>query len=259
PVATALVVYTLPAQPGALQLWPLSATTAVATYMCVRGRTAWGWVSLLAAIGVTTVWTVGTGQGLGYGLGVTLINVAPLLMATFFGWTIRPAARDIFLLREEGTERAAAEAAHRAVLDERDRQLVGLDSLVRPLLERLADPHALTESERRACGLLEAQLRDSLRARALAVPAVAEAARSARGRGVDVILLDDHGLDGASDEVVERIVATVVDSVDATVEGTLTIRILPPGRSSLMTVVHSAGEVIDRRVYTVSGELAPAP
>src|SRR5690606_5010959 len=121
-----------------------------------------------------------------YGLSVTLINIAPLLMATFFGLTIRPAARDIFLLREEGTERAAAEAAHRAVLDERDRQLVGLDSLVRPLLERLADPRALTDAERRACGLLEAQLRDSLRARSLAVPMVTAAARAARGRGVDV-------------------------------------------------------------------------
>jgi len=259
PAATALVIYTLPAEPGALQLWPLSASTAVSTYMCVRGRTIWGWMSLLAAIGVTVFWTAGTGQGTGYGLSVTLINIAPLLMATFFGLTIRPAARDIFLLREEGTERAAAEAAHRAVLDERDRQLVGLDSLVRPLLERLADPRALTDAERRACGLLEAQLRDSLRARSLAVPMVTAAARAARGRGVDVILLDDHGLDGASEEIVERILTTVTASLDATVDGTLTIRILPPGRSSLMTVVHSAGEEIDRRVYNASGELTLAP
>ncbi|GEE00722.1 hypothetical protein nbrc107696_11680 [Gordonia spumicola] len=255
PGATLLVLSTLPATPGALQLWPLSASTAVATYMCVRGRTLCGWASMILAIAVTMVWASVSGQGAGYGFTVSLINLAPLVMATFFAWTIRPAARDIFLLRLQGTQRAAAEAAHRAVLDERDRQLVGLDTLARPLLERLTDPSALSDEERRACGLLEAQLRDSLRARSLAVPVVTEAARSARGRGVDVMLLDDHGLDNAPADTVDRIVGTVAESLDSTESGTLTIRILPPGREWLMTVVQSAGDVIDRRVYDSDGLL----
>ena len=36
---------------GLLQLWPLSAATAIYTYMCVRGRTVWAWLGMTANLG----------------------------------------------------------------------------------------------------------------------------------------------------------------------------------------------------------------
>ena len=61
---------------------------------------------------------------------------APLLMATFFAFTIRPLAAAIFELRRQSTVRIASQAAAAAVLEERDARLASLDALARPLLQR---------------------------------------------------------------------------------------------------------------------------
>ncbi|WP_415394332.1 hypothetical protein ACMTN4_00750 (plasmid) [Rhodococcus globerulus] len=243
---------------GLLQLWPLAASTAIYTYMCVRGRTVWAWIGMTTVLASCIIWAERTGQGASYGLSMSAINLAPLLMATFFAWTIRPAAREIFALRRQATVRAAAEAADTAVLDERDAQLTRLDDLARPLLERITGAKPLTEQERLDCQLLEAHLRDTLRAPTLAVPQIAAAARAARTRGVEVVLLDDHALDTAPEEVRDRVIAAATDGLAHTRAGTITIRILPPGRKVLATLVHSTGDTIVRLEYGHDGHpLAP--
>ncbi|MEZ5212140.1 hypothetical protein [Gordonia sp. (in: high G+C Gram-positive bacteria)] len=241
-----------------LEIWPLSATTALGVYLCVRGRTIAAWISIMSAILAAGVWADLTGQGFGYGISISLINLAPMVVATFFGFTIRPAARDIFALRRAGTAAAAAEAADNAALDERDRQLQRLDSEARPLLERLAAPRPLTDAERRSCALVEARLRDSLRAPVLDAPELVDAVWQARTRGVEVVLLDDHGLDGAPDVVRERLVGAMVPALSGAAGGTVTIRILPPGRRVLATVLRASGDDIDRAEYDADGELIAA-
>lgn len=256
PVATAVVLPQLSVDElMILQLWPLSATTALASYMCARGRVWAAWASLLSAIGLCVLWAVAVGEGAGYGLGVSIVKLAPLVMATFFAGTIRPAARDIFALRQASTVAVAKQAADSAVLDERDRQLLRLDARVRPLLERLAEPRPLTAADCLECGLVEAGLRDSLRARALDTPEVIDAARAARVRGVEVVLLDDHGPSGVPGPVRERIVGHVLPVLHRADQGSITIRILPPGRSVLATVLHSDGDDIERAEYDQDGRL----
>ncbi|KXT56938.1 hypothetical protein Y710_10645 [Gordonia sp. QH-12] len=256
PVATVSVLLVVD-DPGVriLTFWPLSATTALCTYLCVRGRTGVAWVSMLAAIGATALWAVRIGEGAGYGISISLINLAPLVMSSFFAITIRPAAREIFLMQGAGTEAAATEAARRAVLDERDRQLGRLDDQARPLLARLADAAPLSADERDECSLVEARLRDSLRAPTFDVRSVADAARQARRRGVEVILLDDHGLVGADDDVRERVIGGAVTALAAARAGTVTIRILPPRRRVVATVLQVAGDVVVREEYDGEGRL----
>ncbi len=259
PIAVNLIFAVAPVPiDGLLQLWPLAASTAIYTYMCVRGRTVWAWIGMATVLASCMLWAERTGQGAANGLSMSAINLAPLLMATFFAWTIRPAARDIFALRRQATVRVAAEAADTAVLDERDAQLTRLDDLARPLLERITKVDLLTSQERLDCHLLEAHLRDTLRAPALAVPHIAAEARAARTRGVEVILLDDHTLDTAPEEVRERVIAVAADALNRARSGTLTIRILPPGRDVLVTIVHSTCDDIVRLEYDPDGHpLAP--
>lgn len=260
PVAVGLVLAVVPVPiDRLLQVWPLAAATAIYTYMCVRGRTLWAWAGMSAMLATCMVWADMTGQGAVYGLSISAINLAPVAMSTYFALTIRPAARDIFALRSQTIARTAAEAADIAVLDERDRQLAHLDALARPLLQRLTDSEPLTEQDHRACTLLEAHLRDSLRAPALTVPRVTTAARAARSRGVEVLLLDDHGLDTAPDEVRARVFDAAVEALEQAATGTLTIRILPPSRHALATIVHSTPDGIARREYGHDGRpVAPA-
>lgn len=256
PVATGLVLTVVPVPiDGLLQIWTLGAATAIYTYMCVRGRTLLAWIGMLATLSVCAVWAELTGQGAGHGIAISAINIAPLLMSTFFSWTIRPAARDIYELREQTTIQVAAEAADLAVLEERDRQLHQLDVVARPLLERITAGEDLSDTACIECRLLEAHLRDTLRAPILTAPNVVEAAWAARARDVEVILLDDHGMNDTPDAVRDRILDAVADLLDAATSGMITVRVLPPRRKTLVTVLHDDNITVRRFEFGHDGAL----
>ncbi|MFD3702154.1 hypothetical protein ACFWUP_03305 [Nocardia sp. NPDC058658] len=224
-------------QATSAQLWTFGSGTVTATFLCVRGRTLAAWCGMLAAIATTAVWAARTGQGAWHGVSISIINLGPLLMATFFAYTLRPAAHAIFQLRAESTKQAGAEAAAAALFAERLAQADRLDRMVRPLLETLAGPAAVTSDVAEECGLVEAYLRDTLRAPVLATGAVIAAAREARRRGVEVILVDDHGLDNADTLVHDRILAAVTTALAGFDSGSVHIRVLPPHRPVLVTIV----------------------
>lgn len=238
-----------------MQLWTFGMSTAVLTFMCVRGRTLLAWVGLILMIGTSMAWGALTGQGAGYGLSYSIINAAPVLMATFFAYTIRPQAKAIYEMREESTRRIAAESAEAAALEERDAQLDRLDELARPLLERIAAGAPLGDDDKLACELLEARLRDSLRAPGLTQGSIVDAVQAARSRGVDVVLLDDHGMNAAEPVVRARLQAAVVAELQALSEGAITIRILPPQRTLMATILISVGETTRRLEFGHNGRV----
>lgn len=238
PAATALVLSVTSVPPtSSWFVWPASVATAVQTFMCARGRMTLAWIGGGATILTCVSWTVATGQGAAAGLAATLVNVGPLVMSTFFALKIRPMAATIFALRARTLQQAAAEAASQAVLDERDRQARHLDAVARPLLEKVAGAGPVTEADVAACVLVEASLRDLLRAPELAAEPVSTAADDARRRGVEVILLDDGALVGVPPAVRDRVLNTIAAHLDSCATGVVTVRILPPRRALLVTVV----------------------
>ena len=257
PVAAALVFAVLPVPlAGSLQTWPLGMSVVIYTFMCVRGRTPAAWLGLALTMSVAIGWAVVTGQGFLYGLSFSAINIAPLLMATFFAFTIRPLAAAIFALRTQSTVRIASQAAAAAALEERDARLASLDALARPLLQRIADGPDPTDEEVLACRLLEAELRDTLRARGLVRPDLARAARSARARGVEVMMLDDRSPDALDDDVRDRIVAATARALDAAEAGAVTVRLLPPGRPVAATILlDDLGDNAHRVEYDHTGHI----
>lgn len=260
PLAMNLVFAVIPAPiDGLLQTWPLGASTAIYTYMCVRGRTPLAWLGMVATLVSCVLWAQRTGQGAGYGLGMSVINLAPLVMSTFFAWKIQPAARDIYVLREQATIRVAADAADLARFEERDRQVRRLDALARPLLERIAAGEDLSDADCTECRLLEAYLRDTLRAPILSEPIVVTAARAARARGVEVILLDDRGMDHVPEATRRGILESVATLLDAASSGTLTVRVLPPLRGTLVTVLHDDADEVTRVELGPDGEPVALP
>ncbi|WP_067853867.1 hypothetical protein [Nocardia shimofusensis] len=169
---------------------------------------------------------------------VAAVSVAVAIMG--------PTQRSLRSLRTEATVRAAAEATLAAENAERDRQLAELDKVARPMLERIAEGADLDPGEREQCRLLEAELRDRLRAPQLATDEIGRAARIARSRGVEVVLLDDGGFAGVARTVREQVFALAVEELTAAECGTVTIRVLPPARRLLATVLVDGGSV-DRR------------
>ncbi|MFC4604035.1 hypothetical protein [Rhodococcus kronopolitis] len=235
------------------QSWPLGASVAIYTFMCVRGRTGYAWLGFIATAATFVAWSIQTGLGAEHGLNVSSRSLPPLLMATYFAYKLRPDARAIAELREQTTRRVAAEAADSATLEERDRQLRRLDELARPLLERISTEAHLDADQRLACRLLEAHLRDTLRAPGLANAPVSDAARAARTRGIEVILLDDGGMDAADAAARKRLLSLVADELDGALDGTVTVRILPPGREAAATVLASSGDGVRRIEFGPDG------
>jgi hypothetical protein len=242
PISTAVVLPQLPVPVDTgVQTWPLSAAVALCGFVSVRGRTAIGWLAMSAVVAVCIVWSAATGQGPAHGIGMSAINIAPLAL------TFRSTAAAVFELRRQSRRRAAENAATSAALDERDRQLERLDHLARPLLDKLASGAELDPAERRACGLLEAALRDGLRAPGLMTVNIVAAARSARARGLQVILLDDGGLAVVEPVVAQRVQTTVADVLAHAKGDVVTARILPPGRPTIASILVS-GPAEDYRI-----------
>lgn len=238
PAAAALVLITLPVPPSAsAQLWPFGGGTAIATYMCVRGKTPWAWGALLSMIGVSIAWSASTRQGVMHGLAISDINLGPLLMATFFARTIRPAAHTVFALGRETARRDEELVDSTALALEYQQQQHHLRTVARPVLDRLAGPEPVDPVLQQECSLLEGHLRDILCAPGFIDERITLAVRHARERGVKVSLEDVHGFDSAAAEVRARLIPVVAELLEQAHTGTIKIRSQPPDRPWIATVV----------------------
>ncbi|MFT4126201.1 MAG: hypothetical protein QM662_08225 [Gordonia sp. (in: high G+C Gram-positive bacteria)] len=227
--------------------------SVLAAFLCVRGRVVVSWLGFLVAIAATVA--VGLARGnVGVWLGPYFGSVAVVLMSTLFAALIRPAAREVYALRAQTVREVAEEAATTAALAERDAQLVRLGGHARRLLERMAAGESLSAADRRDCRLIEARLRDGIRARALDTTELADAVWAARASGARITLLDDSGAElGDADQAraLGDLRAQVVRLLRTADAGTsMTVRVHPPARDRLATIIAVQGE--NRRRIDVS-------
>jgi hypothetical protein len=237
--------------------------TAICIYLSIRGRTAAAWVLMIGCTAACAMWTVDTDRGIGAAVGLMSTTIAALVAATLFSLTIRPAVENIYELRNRSMQSIAAQVAALAVLQENREQMRYLDAEVRPTLNRIARPQPLTDAERDRCRRLEESLRDRLRAPIIAAdPGTAGAAARARGRGIEVVLVDAHGLDDSAPAVRGSVLAAVADALDSTTTGSVVVRVLPPDRALVATVVidpQVPGSEPVRLEFSADGERVDRP
>lgn len=236
------------------QPWAAFAFSYVLGVLALRGRIGAAWLGV-AAVAVTIaavdlVLDVALGS-----LYVSIVALSTVAGASVCALILRPTQRSLRLLHEDAAMRAAAEAAIAAEHAERVRQLDRLDEIARPLLERIARGDELSALEREECWLLEAELRDGLRAPRLVTDELNSAARGARARGVEVLLLDDGGFAGVARAVRRQVVELAVRELDAAEAGSVTIRVLPAGRRNIATVLASAPGGDRRTEIGTTGEV----
>lgn len=256
PIACALVLSVTPAAlDSSLQTWIHSAGTTIYCFMNVRGRRIAPWIGLISMVIVFAVWAAHTGHGAPYGISLVLIDAAPLAMATLLSFTLRPTARSVFSLRTQTTARIADISAQTAAAHERSRQVRHLDALARPLMERIASGDTLTAAEREHCALLEAHLRDRLRAPILSTLDLDDAAYLARARGVEVIFLDDSGPEGPDPAAIDAVHTVASQALGHARSGTVCVRVWPPGRSSVASVFTTDDHGTSRTEIAASGDV----
>ena len=221
--------------------WNLGAVNWLLFFLTFRGRPVLGWLGFGLVAAVTISWAVVVGRGVIEGLNFMMFHAGTLLMGTLFGMLFRRAAQRITALQQEHVDQAASEVAALTELREREVQAAQLNAEARDVLERIAGGDYFGPGEQRGFELLEASLRDTLRGGGLKSPDIAAAARNARLRGAAVILLDDRNdqLDAASSAVVESAVLAELETLH---EGSVTVRLLPPGREIMATIVRNDGQ-----------------
>ena len=235
---------------------PIGASVIVLAFLAVRGRPLAAWLASGCITVVAVLWAAQVGMGAGWGLAITVPGYAVMIMGSLFSVMLRPMTRQIYALRAASAERAAAEAAASAAAEFRGRQLVEFEERAHPTLVSIVERHDFAEDEVRAARLLEAQLRDGIRAPGLDGPQIRAAAWQARSRGVVVLLLDDWGPDVSRDpEVDTRLTDTVVAALHGTLDGQVTARILPAGREPLATVTIDSTDRGERIEVHADGSL----
>ncbi|MBD8506748.1 hypothetical protein HT102_09640 [Hoyosella sp. G463] len=234
------------AQPGAYSvttMWPWAVSTVALAFMAVRGRLGIAWLAAIAIAAAYMAWQLQPGIDIARPISTELLWQFFLLMVcSLFAVTLRRQVRRINATRALAVQLAAERADADARRAERDEQLAYLATTARPLLEAMSGNGSIDHLAERA-RLIEARLRDRIRARALAAEDVLDAAERARARGVEVTLLDDGGLDP---ELAAKVRARVTARLEQMVEGRITVRILPPGRKSVCTIVEDSPRGVER-------------
>ncbi|EGD55120.1 hypothetical protein [Gordonia neofelifaecis] len=222
--------------------------------LAVRGRTGVAWLGGLVSLIAIVVAAAARGEDIAVAVGIVMPgNTGILAMATFFAMLVRPRAQQIGALRRLGERDRQAEGVRMV----RDARLSRLQDQVRPLLEYIASGARLSDDQVAACLLIEAGLRDRIRAPGLDAPEVADAAWDARGRGVRVLLLDDREKATWDDESAQF--AKVRDAavgvlVGARAGAQVTVRLLPERRDSFATIAIAEGGQV-RRIDFPTGDL----
>lgn len=227
-------------------VWHLGANTWLLFFLALRSRALAAWVGMAVMTAITAVWGALTGLGPTVGLTMMQSHVGILLVGTLFAVLLRTTSLRIDILNERSVRSAVDSAATAAARQVRRARVAELATVAVPLLEKITAGAPLDADDRMEFAITEAQLRDSVRGRSLALPAVEAASAAARRRGVDVMLLDDRGESIDDGETLARIVTTVVDVLNAAHGGHVTVRLQPAGRAAAATIVAADGDHVSR-------------
>jgi len=236
--STALVSWQLPTSGWAgYASWHLGANTFLLLNLSLRGRIGWAWTGMGVMTGITLVWTVSTGQGILEGVNLIDRQAGTLLTGTIFAIGLSRTARRILEFNAAKSRLAVEQAALSVTAEERTRQLELLRRDVLPALQSIAGGRELSLFDREEFRILEATLRDSIRARSITREPLISAAVEARRRGVDLLLLDDSRPNELDSLALAQICAWVAGHLGEQRGGSFTARVLPLGREAAASIV----------------------
>lgn len=220
-------------QTGTYASWYVGAMGVVLGVLAVRGQAAMAWLS--AGIVTAIVFQAAGVAGIGTAGVVGMVVLIAAGQAT--AKSLKRANREVEELQTKELETEAALARVRAANLEREKRLKTVLSQAIPALEAVArSKNVLSYSDREALLNLEASLRDDIRGRRLNSEDVKVASAAARARGVQVILLDEGGLDALTDDQLKNVLNKVVHALNSVHAGKIVIR-SPRSEKWLVTVM----------------------
>lgn len=221
-----------PTHLGDYATWYVLGVGTILGASAVRGRRVFAWIGLVVLVIEIALWG-GVGSLASTGLpGVLSLVVTGHAVSIGVERAVK-AARE---LNEKAAQTAAETAAVAAASAVRSQLLEQTLSRALPALNLIAAlGGALNDSQKREAQLLEASLRDEIRGATLLNDQMRDAIKAARERGVEVLVLDEGGLDDLDEAKRSALLAQASASFEAVTEGRLTIR-APKGEDWRITV-----------------------
>lgn len=227
--------YLEPSQMSAYSTWYVMGISSLMTATVIRQQRAIGWAGTVILIIQVILWA-GVAEGIQTGL-------PGALMLVFAGHAISVglarAYRETMQYNKEALDIELEQTANSVASEVRRSRLEAALGGTAPILKLIVAQHGkLSEHQKIEAKLLEASLRDEIRGRTLMNETIREAVRAARKRGIEVTVLDEGGLDSASDFEKVEILNEVVAAIDTVQEGKVTLR-SPAGEPWRVTLVAS--------------------
>ena len=218
--------------------WCTGAGNDLSCGLLMRGRPVYAWAGSAATTLAIIYWVFSTGR--------PLFMIFTYMLAHYFtlaSWhgvahLSTRATTQIAATQRETARLQAQQRAH----EEADRimtsRMASVRQRVTPLLTQIADGKAPTPELRSQAYLLEAELRDEIRAPFFTGTSIVTSAQAARRRGTEVILLDDSGDNTTIDDRARaNAVNYVTKFLNVTQSNRVVIRLNPPRRPTLLTIV----------------------
>ena len=218
--------------------WCTGAGNDLSCGLLMRGRPVYAWAGSAATTLATAYWVISTGRPLFMIFTYMLGHYFTLASWHGVAHLSTRATTQIATTQRETARLQAQQRAH----EEADRimtsRMASVRQRVTPLLTQIAEGRAPTPELRSQAYLLEAELRDEIRAPFFTGTSIVTSAQAARRRGTEVILLDDSGDNTTIDEHTRaNAVNYVTKLLDLTQSNRVVIRLNPPRRPTLLTIV----------------------
>jgi len=213
--------------------WYVSGIGALLAVTAIRGHQVVSWIGSSILSLEVLVWG-GAGALFNTGLAGAL---ALVVAANALSYALARIETETQTFLDKSIELEAAATIEVATRTERSRRLTETLQVSYPLLEKIASGQ-LDQETKSAASLLEAELRDGIRGRDLIDSKLKSAIRSARSRGVEVVVLDEGGLASLTEKSKSDIRQKFALELDGISSGRVTIR-APRGGKTKATFVAS--------------------
>lgn len=223
---------------GSYQTWFVGGVSTIFAILMARGRPVFAGAGLVSLWVMVIVW--------GGPQTITTTGLIGALLVVAAAYAIGVALENNRKVTSEYLSQATATATRTAQLMARRNQRKAMIQRTlfeaAPLLQAVVSTKGkLTPAGRAEAELVEARLRDEIRARSLLDDGVRVEVREARKRGVEVTILDEAGLDGLDPQELDSIRESIAKAIRATQSGKIAVR-APKGESYLVSIIATRPE-----------------
>ena len=216
--------------------WYVSGLGALLAVAAIRGQQVVSWIGAGVLSLEVLVWG-GTDALFNSGLAGAM---SLIVAANVLSYALTRIENETQTYLDKAIEIEAAAAIESSTRLERSRRLSETLRVSYPLLQKIAAGQ-LDEESKQEAKLLEAQLRDSIRGRELIDSKMQEAIRSARLRGIEVVVLDEGGLAALAENSKAELRQKLAAELDQISSGRVTIRAPRGGKINATFVASRPG------------------